>query len=368
MSKSDSNHILQLDGIRFFAIFFVLIAHWLQWQSGFFLLKHAEFVHGVTLFFVLSGFLITRILFTNRLKYENHQMPTFELFKSFYIRRFLRIFPIYYLTIALLFIIDFKDIKEIYLYLISYTTNIHQSITNSHLDAANHFWSLAVEEQFYILWPFVIIFTPLRHLKSVIIGFIVISIATRAYIFYEQGWAWMALDYFPLSCFQSLAIGGLIAYWTVMKSDWLTKLNQPWIIWTAIGLYVVFMYTQSVLEWKASKAYIDRLFFSLVAGLIIIRASLGAFKHLSAWVLENKFVLYCGKISYGMYVYHMFMPDLFNFIGPKIGFLATNKYSQFVVYFALTFLLSHLSWKLIENPINNLKDRFPYFKNKQVAA
>jgi peptidoglycan/LPS O-acetylase OafA/YrhL len=362
MKPQTETHLVQLDGIRFFAILFVMIAHWLQWQMHFFAMKHAEFVHGVTLFFVLSGFLITRILIVNKLKYEAAKRSPSGLLKSFYIRRFLRIFPIYYLTLFFLLAINFKNIHEVFIYLVTYTSNIYQSATNNYIGSFNHFWSLAVEEQFYIIWPWVIIFTPLKHLKKVIIGFVFLSVATRFYLFYQMNWAWMAFDYFPLSCFQALAMGGLVAYWTVLKSDMLEKLDKGWLIWSGIAVYTIFMYTRSYHELKAAKVLFDGLLFSAVAGLIILRASKGSFTGISKKILENRFVLYSGKISYGMYIFHLFIPELYYKLSPKIGITATNKYSQFVVFYVLTFVLSHFSWKYFESPINNLKDRFPYFK------
>jgi peptidoglycan/LPS O-acetylase OafA/YrhL len=94
---------------------------------------------------------------------------------------------------------------------------------------------------------------------------------------------------------------------------------------------------------------------------MVIRAAQNKFTFLSKKILEHPFVVYVGKISYGMYVYHLFMQPLFYYISPHIGIMVTDKYSMFAFTYLLTFLLAHISWKLIENPINNLKGKFPYF-------
>ncbi len=109
----------------------------------------------------------------------------------------------------------------------------------------------------------------------------------------------------------------------------------------------------------------DDFFFAILAFFIILRASENRFSGLVKFILENKFVLYSGKISYGLYVFHLFIPTLFLYISPKIGLSISNKYTYFVACYFLTFLVAHLSWKLIESPINKLKDKVPYIKTPQ---
>ena len=127
------NHIVQLDGLRFFAVLMVMIAHWMQWQWTSPWLTNFPFVHGVTLFFVLSGFLITGILLKYRDRYKEQGLHQGTLIKNFYIRRFLRIFPIYYLTLFFLLSIDYKNTREVFPWLVSYTSNIYQSIHNVYI-------------------------------------------------------------------------------------------------------------------------------------------------------------------------------------------------------------------------------------------
>lgn len=360
-SKNERTYIKQFDGLRFFAIIMVMMAHWLQWRIDRTVVSVFPFDLGVTLFFVLSGFLITNILIHNKSKYEKVNKPKKSLIISFYIRRFLRIFPIYYLTLLFLYLIDYKNMQEIFPWLVSYTLNIYQSLHNAYVGDFNHFWSLAVEEQFYLFWPWVIIFVPNKHLQKVMIGTIILSILTKTYIFiYELNW--MANTYFTISCLGSLGLGALFAYWNSFKP----KITQYFMkfYWIIIRIIVYFgLHYFMILNgmfWY--KEIFDEFMFAIMAALIINYASKDRFKSIFKWVLEKKFVSYSGKISYGLYVFHFFIPSLYWYLAPKIGIEIQNKYLQFIAFYFLTFIMAFLSWNLIEKPINSLKKKFPYFK------
>lgn len=355
-----NKYIIQLDGLRFFAVLAVMIAHWLQWHwEPESVLSKIRFVHGVTLFFVLSGFLITRILLINRDKYNQQNENKFKLIKAFYIRRFLRIFPIYYLLIIALFIINFENTKELFLWLISYTINIYQSIHNTSVGFYSHFWSLAVEEQFYLFWPFIILFIKPKRTWIAIVGIIVLSLICRAYLYFYVG-HWMATSYFTLSCMHALGLGALLAYFTIYKKEFSKTLSNPVILYVVIGLYVLLFYIQDTYKINWYKEIFDDFVFAIVSVFIILRASTNGFKFLGKVILENKFISYSGKISYGLYIYHLFISKVFYPLASKIGLSITDKYTLFVAFYLLTFLLAHISWKLIENPINSLKKKFPY--------
>jgi peptidoglycan/LPS O-acetylase OafA/YrhL len=140
--KQGNPHIIQLDGLRFFAILMVLIAHWLQWQTNKPIYKAFPFTEGVTLFFVLSGYLITDILLRNKLKYEQLSISKLPLIRVFYIRRILRIFPIYFLTIFFLLFISYRNIKEIFPWLATFSSNIYMSFKSEYMGDFNHFGRL----------------------------------------------------------------------------------------------------------------------------------------------------------------------------------------------------------------------------------
>lgn len=341
----------------------VMIAHWLQWQWGNALMKSIPFVHGVTLFFVLSGFLISRILFSNKEVYRLNKVKPKHLIRQFYIRRFFRIFPIYYLTLFILFAIDFENTRTLFPWLITYTTNIYQSIHNTDIGSFNHFWSLAVEEQFYLFWPFLVLFVKPKRSVLMLISVIVLAILCRSYLFFSLG-NWRATSYFTLSCMHALGIGSLLGYLMVHKPDLVKTLSKSiWLVVTlCVYLLLLILQTTFRLEWY--KAVFDDVVFSLLAGFIILMASGNNFKGTAKFLLENSFVRYSGKISYGLYILHLFVPALVVWVEPQVLIFnqkyALAKYALFLLYYVLTFVLAHISFKWIEAPINQLKEKFPY--------
>src|SRR5260370_11051113 len=149
-------YLPEIDGLRAIAFLGVLISHYLYEPSvaGYF---------GVVLFFVISGFLITDILVASRAKAEN----TTDLFRRllhFYVRRCIRLWPVFYVTLLITFIV-YPGARASALWHIFQISNIFYSGTKDwHPWPLAHFWSLNVEEQFYLLWPLLILFTPRRML------------------------------------------------------------------------------------------------------------------------------------------------------------------------------------------------------------
>ena len=247
-------------------------------------------------------------------------------------------------------------------WLVSYSSNIYQSINNVYIGDFNHFWSLCVEEQFYLFWPFVILFSRPKKTLSIIIITIIISLIIRLFFFlYIE--KWMATSYFTLNCMHALGLGALLSYIKLYKpktSKALTK--SKWLVIIA-SLYICSLLFKRPLNLAWYKDTIDEFFFAVVAFFIIAIASENGFKGIFKFILENKFIKYSGQISYGLYVYHLFIPELYFFISPRIGLGISNKYTFFVVMYFLTFLVAHISWKLIESPINKFKDKVPYLKS-----
>src|ERR1700741_2978178 len=118
-------HYKQLDSLRFFSVLAVMIGHWISWDTNGFILKEFHWGNGVIFFFVLSGFLITEILIRQRSSIEGGLRTLGQVLKNFYVRRTLRIFPVYYLLIFFLFYVNYKHTRELFPYLVSYTTNIY---------------------------------------------------------------------------------------------------------------------------------------------------------------------------------------------------------------------------------------------------
>ena len=164
----------QLNGIRAIAVIGVILHHWVYATDFLGELSHHG-AAGVPLFFVLSGFLITGILINIQ---AQHAVNTWRGIKLFYIRRLLRIFPIYYLVILLLVLVVPAAMHPHLPWLITYQYNNEIFFHNWQLPSyIQHLWTLSVEEQFYLLWPVVLLCFSLKHSFRFIIFLIIASIA-----------------------------------------------------------------------------------------------------------------------------------------------------------------------------------------------
>jgi peptidoglycan/LPS O-acetylase OafA/YrhL len=310
----------QLDGLRALAIASVMLAHF-----EFRFLASVPLRLGVDLFFVLSGFLITRILLRGE--------PTPGFIGGFYIRRALRLFPLYYLALAVILIFS-ADTRAGWPYFTFYAANFWVTITQRWGDAA-HFWSLAVEEQFYLIWPFVVLFVSRRVLTRICVCLLIASPLFRmaAGMWLRDGFADVLLP----GSLDGLACGALLATTKFAATPrWNLAISSASIAATGFAvLYCGFLIVTCALP----------LFCVLVMG-----ASVGFG---DAWgkLLSLPFVRYVGRISYGLYVIHF---PVTVFLLPLISLRHSIASA---ICAAVTFGLAALSWHFLENPINERRDR-----------
>ena len=352
-------HIKALDGIRFFSILGVMLAHWIPSRVT------VSFAWGVIVFFALSGYLITRILLTTKDKYPSGDK--FHLFKVFYVRRSLRIFPIYFFTIFALYLLDFAEVKANIVWLLTFTANIKFSLENNFHGSIGHLWSLSVEEQFYLLYPLLIFFIDRKFILPSLITMVIVGVAFRA-ILYFAGSGLVVQATFTLCALDSLAIGGVLAYIEIYHRALLSKLiHRYWAYWlSALFLYLLcgllFAYGLDRLN-PAMSAYnliLGRFLLSLLTFYLIARCILGPGRNLKIF-LEHRYVTYLGKISYGMYFYHLFVQTLVDYcLAQAQQAPIKSAYVMFGLYFVVTVLISILSWHLIEARMNGLKKNFNY--------
>ena len=281
------------------------------------------------------------------------------ILKVFYIRRVFRIFPIYYHLIFLLFIINYEQTRTLIWWLTTYTINIYQSISNNDINHLNHLWSLSVEEQFYIFWPFLILFSGKKHRLVILISTIAVSILIKAYLFFYVD-KWMATSFFTFSCMYALGLGALIAHISLYRSKTVTLLQKNMWLYIGATAYTLILLFRCNHHFPWFKEIFDEFIFASLSALVILKASTNGFKNLSKNVLEHKVVVYLGKISYGLYLYHLFVPSLYTFLNKYIGVEIAFKPLLFFVYFLITFFLSYLSWQLLEMPLNKYKSKFTY--------
>src|SRR6188474_573227 len=161
MKSASKPRMPQLDGLRTLAVTAVAVSHW----TPDFLVGIVPWGTGVQLFFVLSGFLITGILLRSRP--TDHGVPLSNALRVFYARRFLRIFPLYYGVLVLCLLLGAGTIYQTWPWHFSYVTNFYYW-RYGHGDEVSdpflHFWSLSVEEQFYLMWPLIVLVASPRTL------------------------------------------------------------------------------------------------------------------------------------------------------------------------------------------------------------
>jgi peptidoglycan/LPS O-acetylase OafA/YrhL len=364
--NNQKTYLLQLDGFRWFAVLMVLIGHWLKFPF-FPALNEILASCGVILFFVLSGFLISQILLKNK-DFDNKNVKThWYSLRQFYIRRFLRIFPIYYLTIFASLLINLEPlIKDKTFWFFSYTSNILWSFNLGDAGKFTHFWSLAVEEQFYLFFPFLIFFIKKKDLKNVFFITILVAIIFRIITFYiyldVKSMGPISYAFTP-SCIDSFGIGALLAWFKLYDIEKLKKYLLKY--YFIIILFLIF----AIININSKGIFyvsLNRFIFSLICFYIIGFASLNMYKGYLKIIIENKLIIYLGKISYGIYIFHNLVPNLLNLIFTKLNIIPFTKHGYyliiwFFIYLTTTLIISIISWNIIEYPINKLKKYFEYY-------
>jgi peptidoglycan/LPS O-acetylase OafA/YrhL len=374
-SSAEREYMPQLDSLRFFAVLAVLIAHDAQperlpWIFG--ALPWGAL--GVRLFFVLSGFLITGILLDCRDLADATSQNRLVFIQRFYIRRFLRIFPIYYLVLAVVLAVNLYPAREIWIWLVTYTSNIYISVYGRWIGSLGHFWTLAVEEQFYIFWPWLVLFAPRKWLIPTLSLAIVLAPLYRFFAvtvfpadFFAGNWTKAT---FTFSCLDSLAGGSLLAVLSqsISGREMIPRvLNRLALPMGSLAFLAVFgLYYYKI---EATAYYIlSDLFCTLVFCWLVSTASRG-FKGVLGRLLEFNLLTYLGKITYGIYVYHNFVPGLLSPILKQFGTeYRTTSLLHFMLALVVTLAMASLSWSLIEQPINNLKRHFKYRAGRTIHS
>lgn len=365
----EKTYLVQLDGLRFIAVTLVMIDHWLGETNimpiGYF---------GVNMFFVLSGFLITRILITSKQRDQELKRGPAHSLKAFYIRRSLRIFPIYYITILVLAAINFQAVRMSFWWLVTYTQNIWIVVHKTWLGAIDHLWSLAVEEQYYIFFPFLVLITPRRRLPHLLFGLIALAIGLRI-IFYVNRSLWINQFVLTPTCMDAFGMGGILAYLFVFNRDRFDRLvRNNYLLWGSLLLLLinVFFMEQFLLGTRRlTSDVLARFFMSLFSAFMIGRAIVG-FGQPMKWLLQNKVTVYLGQISYGLYLFHNLIYNYYhtqptyptlrvwNKAAALFPVLNSTPLLQLGYFYVLTVLVAAISWHFIEKPINSLKDKFSY--------
>lgn len=368
-----TGHQPGLDGVRGLAILMVMALHFVgeskaETLAQTLLTKAAGYgLFGVDLFFVLSGFLITGILL------DGKDRPHY--FRNFYARRTLRIFPLYYGVLAALFLLlpvvtplspQLEQAREQQGWLWSYTTNFYVAYTASwrSLTYVTHFWSLAIEEHFYLIWPLVVFALRRATLERVCIGVIAAGLALRI------GLALAGVSDVSISALtpcrvDTLCVGALLAV-VAQREGGLTMLLErcgkaALVLGAAILLLSAYaaLTTDELPALRQVRNTLFALFFGAVT-LLAVRPGTG----LVPRAFRSRALKFFGKYSYGIYVYHGLLTWYFaeSAVEARLDALLGNHWlaigAKAAIGVSVSTTVAVLSYELFEKRFLSLKRFF----------
>lgn len=377
-NSTDRIYFPYLDVVRFIAAFMIIIYHgyeaWRGWfgEIGFFsgntytnLTPFGKFANqflknfevGVDIFFLLSGFLITYILIKEKEKYNK-----INVF-NFIVRRTLRIWPLYFLLIGIApFLVSWLDADTPnYLANVLFVNNFHAIRTADWSYPFAHFWSICIEEHFYLLWPFIIGLVPKKHLLKIFFFIILVSVGFRVYATLGMEHTWYVIYLHTLSRMDVLVIGAIGAYFYSEKAF---EFNISRFYRIAIWAILIFVFgMESIGNWNTVfLAGFKKYFYIGLISLLLLDYNFNKkFHHV---LRPNSIFHYFGKISYGIYMYGNI---LLLIIMKKMMFKweIHNLYIYMLLVASLSIIIPIISYELFERPILKLKRKFAVIKTRR---
>ncbi|THD62626.1 acyltransferase [Phenylobacterium sp.] len=343
--ESDPGHLRympKLDGLRALAIGLVLLQHF---GPEPFASAIASGAVGVKLFFVLSGFLITAVL----LGLREADMSRPEAAARFYWRRILRLTPALYAAIAAAVLLGVGLMRQDWWWHALYLSNVLVVVRQT-FGPVGHFWTLAVEEQFYLLWSLLALFLPRRALIPAVAGFILLGPA------YRLALAWAGVSSFAQVLLpgniDGLALGALLALSHRHGAVW-RMLSSPWVLAASAAAAGGLLLPAA--PDLARRVVFPSLVFLASASAVAIGSKAGGGAGVR-W-LEATILRHIGTISYGIYVYHYFLPLIAARWVPAVANAPGPLRAG--IYVAASLAVAEVSWRFLEQPIRRLRDRRP---------
>lgn len=393
---------MHLDALRFLAAFMVVFVHAFDAWTGWFGVPYKfaaedgswtwigrqfqNFTHnlnfGVDIFFLISGFLITYLLIREKTEKKKVNIP------AFFLRRILRIWPLYFFVIAICFfwfvpwlapgyarlnitppVVNYKP--ELFFYDNFYKLSVAK--TNPDLVwpfPFAHFWSISIEEHFYLIWPFLVALVPIKRMPVVLVAIIVASTAYRAYAFYYMDEAWFHMYLNTLARIDALAVGGLAAWWHYHHSF---KLRVPPLWRLAFYIVLLWMLTvDNVHDWGTIFAVcFKKLIYLLLIGVAMMNFVFNP--DIKIRLGPNNVFNYLGRCCFGIYlwgnillqviiikIYNAPEHPVIDWMNAHLG----NGKTYWGIVISISLIVPVLSYELIEKPFMKLKGRFAVVKTR----
>ncbi|MDP3868374.1 acyltransferase [Phenylobacterium sp.] len=338
--------MVQLDGLRGIAVTLVLFHHWTSW--GF----NAGLGNlGVQLFFVISGFLITGILLDERVRLSEGQQRLGRALKNFHFNRVARLWPIYFLTLAAVALAGtrFAPPQDLVWHAL-FASNFLFLTKGEFGGDLSHFWTLAVEQQFYLFWPLVVLFVPPRRLEPITVLLVLLAPLLRWALYLSGLHNFAEFNTLPFANTDSLCMGALIAQWHRFDPN-CAEVRYKLLSGAAVAAAVILVLIRAT---GPSLEVFEQSLYAVAFAWIVMGASTGI-RGLAGRVLSFPPLLWIGLVSYGIYIYHMFMPRV---VGSALRtFAAPDAVQSGPIFFILcaisTIILATMSWMMVEKPVIN---------------
>ncbi len=356
--KPGVGYMVQLDGIRAFAVGGVIVEHWASGMPQA-LRRLVESLDlgglGVECFFVLSGFLITSIL----LETKERNLSFRESLGHFYVRRVLRIFPAYYFALLATYLL-FAPMRDVFGWHALYLSNIYPAWHGGWPPIGGHFWSLSVEEQFYLFWPLIVLSLPMARIRYAALACFLLAPWSRLLLWHLYGGDHVAIWTLTTSALDLLCFGAFLA--CVKHRTGLARGSSEMRRLALMGASALLLYAALFFLAKGTvlHATFGRTLTAVFCGALIASAANGL-GGLAGRVLSNRLVVWLGIVSYGLYIFHPFIPSLYL---RALELLALDRgmfgafYIRYPLLAAMLLTVTASSYYLLEKPVRGLRRRF----------
>ncbi len=343
----------QFEGLRALAVLTVMIDHFGADVPNFPL---PDCIHlgatGVRLFLVLSGYFITASLRRARGRMESDGLSAGKVMRAFYWRRFLRISPAYGVYVIIALILGLGTIRQNWAWVFTGTVNWLIALKNEWPLASSHLWSICVQEQFYLLWPLFILLLPRRWMLQIIVSVALAGVAFRigCVIFSVPMIARWVL---PFGSLDSLAAGAALGWCggrlRPSRAGWLIAV----ICFSMLALAAIWRVGDGT---RLRSVMVEPL--EAAAFVVLVARTATGFNGYIARFLTLPGLVFAGRISYGLYIYHILVAMLFERWLPRpMQWMLAMPSVRLILFGTATLVVAAVSWHLLEQPVNRFRSK-----------